>query len=389
MTSHPKPRLLPFPLIAVFLFILAACQGGAESELESQESVELSAPQEPAAAEEMAAESRLKEPASAAPDIFSLQDASPFPPDDIIQEVGYFGGAEPGFCDPISVEVPAGQVTACPADQVDQNGFLALMLSGLSVQETITLTTTLPDSSQVSQTLKASSAGSLRYEFVPDLSDPTGIYRFLFQTSQGNLRKSITVEPPSQPRLYLLPDDNSLILRAFAPNEIVRLFLYDKKPAGGLVLRGWSEYRVDDQGSLRIAYDELDEPYFYILGEESGLVPYRKKGASSLRDMWPGGDIACPGAPLPLNITFGAAVSVSAERVLAEVESYPDVFSFPLPRGTKLTLEEFWGAPRCEDRMIWWAVDCPRLPGLNCQGYTRVWVPEGSGSTYYLQPARP
>jgi hypothetical protein len=376
-------------MAAVTMLALAACQGAAESQIESEEAVELPAQEAPAAAEAAPAESSLKVPEAAAPAFFSPLDASPFPPDDIIQAVGYFGGAESGFCDPMSVDVKPRQVTACPADRVEQMGFLALMMDGLAGREAVTLTTTLPDESQISESLKASTDGSLRYEFIPDLADPTGVYRFSFQTSLGDLDKSITVRQASQPRLYVLPEANSLVLRSFSPNEIVRLFLYDLEPTAGLLLRGWSEYQVDEQGSLRIGYSDLDEPYFYIVGEESGLVPYREKGASSLRDMWPGGDIACPGAPQPLSIAFDSSVVVSAQRVLAEVESHPDVFSFPIPQGTKLRLQEFWGAPKCEDRMIWWVVDCPRLPGLDCQGYTQVWVPEGRGKTYYLQPARP
>jgi hypothetical protein len=394
MSMCGKSTALLIAGAAAVLLLLASCSPASAPEPTGVQ--EHAAPQEqaaeqgtPTAALNIQAESRLKEPAAAAPRGFSLEQANPFPPPDIIQSVGYYGGAEPGYCDLMSVDLQPLEIEACPADTVEQMDLLALMLTGLENRETISLTITYPDSSQITQTVSASPGGTIRYEFTPDLVDSPGDYRFTFQTGEGVLEKEVAVTRPDRPQLYLLPELRQLALFNFVPGEDVRLFLYQEKPDLGLVMRAWQEYKVDAQGSLTLDYPPLEAPYFYAIGEASGLVPYKEKGASSLRQMWPGGDIACPGAPRPLPLSFDSTVSVTSQRVVAEVESYPQVFSFPIPIGTKLKLEEFWGSPRCQDHMIWWTVECPRLPGLDCQDFTRVWIPEGRRATYYIQPMHP
>ncbi|MGW8251094.1 MAG: hypothetical protein ACWGO1_10665, partial [Anaerolineales bacterium] len=114
----------------------------------------------------------------------------------------------------MSVEMQPQVVVACPADSVEQMGYLALMLSGLAPMESLTLTLTYPDGSLISHTLEASRGtnGFVRYEFIPDLADPTGEYRFTFQTSSGDYEKELAVTPPEHPRLYLLPELRQLWL---------------------------------------------------------------------------------------------------------------------------------------------------------------------------------
>lgn len=387
-------KILFLIVVAVILLALSSCSPAITPEPTGDEA--LSAPVEeaaeqsaPAAEQDIQAESRLVAPAASAPKIFSAEEANPFPPQDIIQAVGYFGGAEPGFCDLMSVDLQPFEIEACPQETIEQMDLLVLMLSGLENRQTISLTITYPDDQQITQTVTAGAGGTIRYEFIPDLTDPPGEYHFSFPTAQGELEKTISVTRPTRPQLYLLPEQRQLLLQNFAPSEDVRLFLYQERPDAGLVMRSWREYQVDAQGALTIEFSPVDDPYFYAVGENSGLVPYKEKGAASLRQMWPGGDIACPGAPRPLPLSFGSTVRVVAQRLVAEVESYPQVFSFPIPQGTELELQEFWGAPRCRNRMLWWVIECPRLPDLNCQDFTRVWIPEGRGTTYYIQPTQP
>lgn len=393
-TGIRKPAARYLIAAAAALFVLASCAPASTPQPTAVE--ELAAPQEQAAEQsapsaEMAlpADTQLKSQAAASPQVFSIEAANPFAPQDIIPAVGYFGGAEPGFCDQMSVDLQPRQVVACPSDSVEQMAFLALLTTGLANRERVNLTTVRPDGDQITETLVAGPGGTLRHTFIPDLADPTGEYQFSLDTSLGRLEKAVTVTIPRGAQMYLLPEASRLLLVNFDPGEKVRLFLYVLKPDIGLVLRAWEQLQVDDQGSLSMDFTDVGQPYFYAVGETSGLVPYKEKGASSLRQMWPGGDIACPGAPKPLPLDFDTTVSVVAQRVVAEIESYPEVFSFPVPRGTQLKLEEFWGAPRCRQGMIWWTAKCPRLPGLECQTNSRVWIPEGRGAEYFIQPSQP
>lgn len=397
MMAYPHLRAARrFSLWSISVFVvvaLAACQASRPQEAEvapempaaAESAVEEAAP---AAESELQAQTGLKEPAAAAA-LFSLEDANPFSPADIIQEFGYYHGAGQGICDRMAINLTPLEVAACPQATVEQMGYLSLMLSGLDAGEVVTLTITHPDNSPLAEQLIASRSGSVRYDYIPELTDLPGQYRFTFQTSKGDFEKTVEVTPPVGPHLYLIPEQRRLILHNFSPGENVRLFLYRVAPGSDPDLQGWQEYSTDAQGSLTVEYSLQAAPNFYAIGELSGLVPFTEIGASETKDSWAGGDIACPAAPPPLQLNFDSEAIVTAARVVAEVESYPNVFSFPLPRGTKLRLDYYASAPRCEDGAIWWVVECPRLTGLDCKGFTRVWVPEGRGDAYYIQSSSP
>ena len=314
---------------------------------------------------------------------FSLVNANTTPPQDIIQEIMYFGGAGGGYCDRMVGESEYLEISVCPNDVIELMGLLRLTVTGVESGDAVTLTITYPDNNQLIVELTADSGGYITYDYIPEITDQTGEYIFYFQTPKGNIQQVIRVIQPAIPRLYLVPEEKMLILYNFSPNEHIRLFYYGST-FDSVGFKAWKSYQTDDQGSISIKYTDLEDPLFVAVGDITGQVTFQEKGEDALEEVWAGGDVICPGAPPPLGIRWEDNVMVTT-NIIAKIENYEEISYTNIPAGTKLQIDFNWTAPICENESIWWPVCSPAIEGFNCGNWPYVWIPEGYGDIYFIQ----
>ncbi|MBN2394338.1 MAG: hypothetical protein JXR84_26630 [Anaerolineae bacterium] len=219
---------------------------------------------------------------------FSISTANQTLPEDILREIGYYGGGGPGRNDLCDVECRyATEKHQTPflisgyASEVLGNN-LQVCACGEQFDELTPLTLKFPNNTKILQ-----EDSLIKYEFENEwvcfiqyiyptqIDDPPGYYTFTLKTNNGIVEHSVHVT--ILPRVYFDRNNHIISLYHFQPNEHIRLLAYDScertseyAPFGCGILRGWQEYQVDTKGRLTI---EVENTYsLAIIGDISGYV---------------------------------------------------------------------------------------------------------------------
>lgn len=197
---------------------------------------------------------------------FDLSQANQIPPDDILNEIAYYGfGAQ--ACSDSPYDTPTLEYT--PELVLLMPGYL--VVCGWIIDISLSATVEYPDGRLEplpTQIMELEAGEYMAWlSFTPQLDDPEGAY--IFRTEGGPFKSMSTVYyyRPDGPRL-LPKSKDQIFFYGFAPQEPVRLFCYD---VDTYTLLGWQEYQVDGNGQLT-----LDVPAgrcnFTALGPQSGEV---------------------------------------------------------------------------------------------------------------------
>jgi len=220
----------------------------------------------------------------------SIRSLDSTPPQDILNEIRYFGGlggAE--YCDNYSgPPMIGGSAQTWDAKIFDPIKF---ELCGLPVDsENVDIKIEFPDRSS-KDNYQMSNSGFLTFNFDTELGDQTGIYHFVFQGNNWSLDQYVNISDITVPSLFL--DGNQLIFVKFQPGENVRLFIYSVDDATQIAkLIGWKYVQVYNTGVLIVHTDYQPQAgprwAFAAIGDISGPVYFSYKGE---RDRWSGDHI--------------------------------------------------------------------------------------------------
>ena len=328
-------------------------------------------------------------------DNFDFDNMNTVLPDDIIQEIGYFGGMGGcgRFCNCMSKNFTGPEVFL-EKDAAEVMSNLGIEICGLSADETVIVGITRPDGVQIESQARKLNSGytdidvsSAVFEYIPSLGDPLGSYLFTFSGNGWIIEKRVDILDVQTPHLFNDPEKNLLILRKFKPNENVRVFAYGVGDTGNKLI-GWESFHTDENGNREIR-NSLDAK-FIAVGEDSGQVFGNTKG--NFWGDWFGigakTDIYCPGAPAPVGIDPGGYAVVMANELPhyeliygVNISGVYDIESLErngfLRRNTHLKIES---NAICSNGQFYWTVSCI---DASC-GY--VAVPEAGPDEYYLQP---
>jgi hypothetical protein len=327
---------------------------------------------------------------------FSLNSGNTIPPGDVIQEVGFFGGAGGtpdcygDTTDPYMYEDDYG-----PDYKYELMQQILVILCNLPENADVNVITSLPDNTTRQEILKTNDSGKLFYYYVPLLDSPAGMYTFSFDSSEDNFEKSVEVVRPDGPRLYLTGESmdesgerRTIILYNFLPREKIRLFAYK-----GLKLAVWREFIADDNGMvvLQNQFEKYEFDYAAI-GDVSGVAYDKLEGWGSVNSEWLNGEIFCEGAPLPISgIHSDAEVIVVSDQAFVKYGNFDaqgntTFHQLPLPRGTELKI---WGmsSPYCADNAYWWSVRCQDISnGEYCNQMSTGAIAEQIGEDQFIEP---
>ena len=322
---------------------------------------------------------------------FDLSTANQVPPDDVLQEVTFYGGGGAGFCDGMR-ELTTPEIWRDPSDE--ELLVTSIMITcGWEKDEILQATIQYPDGTLFRTEIKADH-GMGFLEFRPAIDDPVGIYFFGLQGKNGFLSANAEYRKPNGPRLSQTQYDN-IFLSGFFPEEKVRLFYYssayelDGSPGG--MLAGWQEYQVNVAGQMEIKLSLQPGDDLAVIGEKSGEVhllhtgffggasDHFRQGVSVEPDMISvdySNHLNCPP-----DLLVQSSLQHGADAFVVENE----VTLFGNPRqsariidvlsvGTAVSVTQ---GPYCSGEMVWWRVYVEHTYG---------YILEFDGQKYYLKP---
>ncbi len=351
-------------LLSLFtvILIVTACVPSSATRLETETPNVV----EPGLAPTLVPAPTLTSPALSVQDnTFSLQSMNTVLPDDIIQEVGLFGGMGGGGSCFLDYSAPQLETESQDVGIMHSVDFV---ICGLGDNETINVSLTDPIgavkiSTIHSQKSRDEQKPSASFSYVPDYRDPTGIYQILFDGAGWQLSAIMNVRDAPTANLY--QDEGQIIFYKFIPQEVVRLFAYDDNK-----MLGWAEYKMDERGELVITSDA--KAHFVALGEQSGQANVFQKGGY----IWHGvGDIYCPGAPDPIGLVPYQYAEVIVDSV--QTFDYKGNVKGNLPRGTLLRVTS---NATCRDSAWLWALDAVD------DSFQGGYVQEGDANQAFLRP---
>jgi len=203
-------------------------------------------------------------------DNFDFDNMNTVLPDDIIQEIGYFGGMGGcgRFCNCMSKNFTGPEVFL-EKDAAEVMSNLGIEICGLSADETVIVGITRPDGVQIESQARKLNSGytdidvsSAVFEYIPSLGDPLGSYLFTFSGNGWIIEKRVDILDVQTPHLFNDPEKNLLILRKFKPNENVRVFAYGVGDTGNKLI-GWESFHTDENGNREIR-NSLDAKFMEI-----------------------------------------------------------------------------------------------------------------------------
>lgn len=306
--------------------------------------------------------------------VLSSTDLNRVLPENIITEIGFFGGLGGGdySCYDLNEDVPTFLSTE-DFPHVWMQPF-QITVCGLEIPQNIQVTLETPNGNSeltelAVQPTDGRSTGEITFEYLPLVFSPTGWYGVIFRGPSWELETQFEVSEPSVPTLYEY--ESNLYLVNFLPGELVRLFVYETTDGGNLKLIGWKEYRVNQEGDLTIASDFRAAAYVALgeAGEQSsiGIEPT---------------DIYCQGAPSPAGVVPGGYVESQVDRLPtydfnSEQNNWVRGDDWEVGRGTLLTINS---NANCLNQTFAWIV----MPS----GGVGTWkmVPEADRFGNYLRP---
>lgn len=304
-------------------------------------------------------------------DLFLTQDdLNLVPPNDIIQEIGFFGGLGGGgsACDFYDYQIPTFTHLADRPFEWMQN--VSVTICGLNIGEEVQVVVNLPNGTAVSDTTivrqtETENIGELSYDYMPLVYDPIGEYTIKFTGNTWALDYPFTVIEPPDARLYLY--ESQLLLINFSPNENVRLFVYSTSNSNNLRLVGWKEFQVNDDGDLILNIENRDS--YVVIGEFSGQLG--DQGTS---------DIFCKNALNPVGVLPNGYAQVMVDNLPAYSldtnylwveDGHSDIRKGEIVQITSNAI--------CANETFLWEVRCV---DRNCIAF----VPESGPDGYFLRP---
>lgn len=310
--------------------------------------------------------------AIAVQDLFLTQeDLNPVPPDDIIQEIGFFGGLGGGgsLCDMYDYQSPTFAYFADrPYEWMHD---VSVTICGLTVGEEVQIVVILPNGETVRDTAivrqtESEDVGELSYDYMPLVYDPVGDYTVTFTGNTWVLEYPFIVIEPSDARLYL--HESKLLLINFSPNEIVRLFVYGTPNSNNSKLIGWKEFQVNDGGDLVLNIEDRDS--YVVIGELSGQLSVNIES----------GDIYCQNVRNPVGVVPNGYAQVMVDNLPTySLDSNQIWVKDGYSNIGKGEILQITSNAICANESFLWAVDCINR---NCTGF----VPESGPDGYYLRP---
>lgn len=302
---------------------------------------------------------------------FDLSESNQVLPEDVLQEVAYFGGGGGDWECPVD-RGDEHYVISAP-DQAEWLSDVRIISCGWRPEETISVTVTHAGAVYATDILQHH-GGDLAEYFLPlSESMPLGDYVVVMEAPSGRAETTVNIYLPSEPRLYSV-DDTKLVLYSFVPDETVRLFAYQAdREVLLLKLSGWSQYQVDSSGKLVIHAPE--NAVYYVVGNGSGLVEngsFRHSG----RENRPILIAPCGGLPSYLESSHTSKPNASVESAV-DLRQEPALSSVVQSQVAPGTLVSLWQGPRCVDSTPWWLI---RI--ANGQS---GWMPEYQDGVYLLQ----
>lgn len=308
---------------------------------------------------------------STSQDLFLTQDdLNLIPPDDIIQEIGFFGGlgGAGSVCDMYDYQSPTFYYLADRPYEWMHN--VSVTICGLTVGEEVQIVVDLPNGDTIKDTAvvrqtESENIGELIYDYMPLVYDPVGEYKITFTGNTWALEYPFMVIEPPDARLYL--HESQLFLINFFPNETVRLFVYSTSNSNNSKLVGWKEFQVDGGGDLILNIENRDS--YFVVGEFSGQLS--GLGTS---------DIFCKNARNPVGVLPNGyaqvmvdnppAYSLDTNHLWVE-DGYSDIKKGEIVQITSNAI--------CANESFLWEVRCINS---NCSAF----VPESGPDDYYLRP---
>lgn len=320
----------------------------------------------------------------------SINDLNSTPPQDILEEVEFYGGLGGGEegCSP-SYNSPtfiSGENDENP-ELLEQ---IVIYICGIpTVGENIDVTVALPDGSVRKYAERADDQSDLYFHYPSEFSDPTGNYKFNFNGSNWSLEKNIVIHDISRTSLFF--DGEQIIFTKFQPNENVRLFAY-RSNGDNATFIGWKSFRMDSRGQL-IINNDLSDVEFVAIGEKSGEVQYI---VQNTRWEWPWQPISknapentspsqesqipfCSG-PLPSRLFVGAKAEVTTSGMAPQLSlrAQPNLSAekvHVIAAGRDMVILD---GPVCADGSYWWYIRSE-------QGF-EGWSREGDSEDYWIDP---
>lgn len=298
------------------------------------------------------------------PAVFSLPGASQELPENMMEELMFFGGAGGGY-DPCE-NAPQGTLSVPEPDTPvvifgSASEEKCVVVCGWKPEDAVQITLTAPDSSMIDYPGQVLYGGTVFFcpEFRVD--DPLGSYQLRAEGESGEIETRFEVVRPEKPTLT--EREGELILYAFAPDEKVRVFAYAPEELGrSQKFAGWQEYRVDEDGKLSIELVGGDELDYFALGVSSGEARYQSPSHGSLicqvdapSRLQPGMQaqvIDIAGARLypEGNLVYGTVVEVLSGPGC--IDGYRYTWQVAVPDGRTGTIDEAALSPEIETAII-------------------------------------
>lgn len=301
--------------------------------------------------------------ASGLPDLeFDPETANTVPPEDVFEEVVFFGKGA-GFCD--QPPYPEPTIIEAPHDG-ELMSQSSLVACGWENDEVLTGTIQYPDGRTLIQYIETKSMNEVSYGqlvFTPILDDPAGTYTLTLEGRDGIVTAAVEVRSPDGPRLYRM-DPLHIFLYHFVPQEQVRLLCYQ-----GETLSFWQDLILDQSGNQPVMAKNAN-CVFVGLGQSSGEVHELSDWKGTVKR-------SCGGLPSRLKVHEIAqtAVTDGSEKPVYSSPGFSQEIIRSIPEGT---LVNILNGPHCVDGSLWWPVEI----GNGTLGS----MPEEQNGIYLLEP---
>lgn len=296
---------------------------------------------------------------------FTLNYANLIPPEDVLQEIDFYGGGGGGLsCIMGTYSQPTIILDPSDGELMTES---TMITCGWQKQETLTGKIQYPDGRIISTAIPGD-----YLSFAPTLDAPPGLYIFRIIGKNETVESNAYFYKPNGPRLYEI-NPNRLMLYGFSPKENVRLLFYTFSSNKTLELKGWQHYTTNNEGRLIVDAVDKDLGAFVVIGEKSGEVHALLTSNGSGGRRMEGNVLLSSGIydPFFKNNSYlvcaeNTPTHFSSKGDSAKVASANlEVFANPrksarvlayLPIGANVYFFE-GGGPYCDNGLIWWNVN--------------------------------
>jgi hypothetical protein len=329
---------------------------------------------------------------------FSLKTASQVVSADILEEVFYYGGQGGGGGECYEEGALINKLTLGYRLEVEKELIeaLSVVICGAIPGETLDITIDYPDGTQRQLSEQVSTEFGFEFSFTPLLDDPAGTYFFEIQGQTGKVQFDQVFRKSSGPRIYRVED--FWIFHNFIPGEQIQVIAFqvsrvemetnhpkctqewdwDKCEVWEPVLQ--QEFRINSRGELRL---KSEQEYLAAISENTGFTSLFRAGDT--------GGVYCPNIPSRQEILPDDMVVVIDENAWVINRSGDKSY---IPKGTMLKIKgnivfdesaELLCQQTGKPGINYLAFSCE--PGMTfCDVDSEMFIPEGIGNRYFIQP---